>query len=339
MPTAALLGLIADKHLRAVADVGHLVLGFRASAVRRRSAFRWSEPASCSWSRWPPRSVPAYTPGAGGQGQSVRHPAAAADRAGCLPRRRGRVGDGGARRWRPRELLGREASAIAYPISPTTDHLGALLLSPLNIAWLLQAWIAARQHGVRTGAATTSGSPRLRSSVLLWVATVDRDRRRRWPGGSKVPGAVPHGVIGIRALVVGLLGAVLGLQVSGNLLDAVLTGSPTRQIVIGMVTGFDVRLAADGAGPDRPASPRRRRGRRPGPHLAAHRIPPRRRLRVETRHLCPARRPPRNDLTRPDRAPTAGRSGGRCRCAAASRCWPLAPVVVALLGGLQWLSR
>ena len=30
--------------------------------------------------------------------------------------------------------------AVAFPVSPTTDHLGALLLAPLNIAWLLQAW-------------------------------------------------------------------------------------------------------------------------------------------------------------------------------------------------------
>lgn len=38
-----------------------------------------------------------------------------------------------------RELLPPEQAA-AYPISATTDHLGTLLLAPLNVAWLVQAW-------------------------------------------------------------------------------------------------------------------------------------------------------------------------------------------------------
>ena len=32
------------------------------------------------------------------------------------------------------------ATAAAYPISPFVDHLGALLLAPLSVAWLFQAW-------------------------------------------------------------------------------------------------------------------------------------------------------------------------------------------------------
>jgi len=38
-----------------------------------------------------------------------------------------------------RELLPRDGAA-AYPISPFVDHLGALLLAPLSVAWLFQAW-------------------------------------------------------------------------------------------------------------------------------------------------------------------------------------------------------
>ncbi len=38
-----------------------------------------------------------------------------------------------------RELLPRE-QAVAYPVSTMTDHLGTLLMAPLNIAWLLQTW-------------------------------------------------------------------------------------------------------------------------------------------------------------------------------------------------------
>ena len=38
-----------------------------------------------------------------------------------------------------RELLPRD-QAVAFPVSPATDHLGALLMVPLNVAWLLQCW-------------------------------------------------------------------------------------------------------------------------------------------------------------------------------------------------------
>ncbi len=51
-----------------------------------------------------------------------------------------------------RELLPRDY-AVVFPVSPTTDHLGALLMAPLNIAWLLQAMVAARHDGLRPRAA------------------------------------------------------------------------------------------------------------------------------------------------------------------------------------------
>ncbi len=38
-----------------------------------------------------------------------------------------------------RELIPRD-QAVAFPVDPATDHLGALLMAPLNIAWLLQTW-------------------------------------------------------------------------------------------------------------------------------------------------------------------------------------------------------
>ncbi len=38
-----------------------------------------------------------------------------------------------------RELLPRD-QAVAYPVTPLTDHVGALLMAPLNIAWLMQTW-------------------------------------------------------------------------------------------------------------------------------------------------------------------------------------------------------
>ena len=39
-----------------------------------------------------------------------------------------------------RELISRDQGG-PHPISPTTDHLGALLMAPLNISWMIQAWL------------------------------------------------------------------------------------------------------------------------------------------------------------------------------------------------------
>ncbi|MBC2931925.1 hypothetical protein [Nocardioides sp. zg-1228] len=44
------------------------------------------------------------------------------------------LGSGGGR-----ELLSRGEAAV-HPIGPVTEHLGALLLAPLNLAWLVQVW-------------------------------------------------------------------------------------------------------------------------------------------------------------------------------------------------------
>ena len=49
-----------------------------------------------------------------------------------------------------RELLPAD-QAVAFPVSPTTDHLGALLMAPLNIAWLFQAWVLLGATGYATG--------------------------------------------------------------------------------------------------------------------------------------------------------------------------------------------
>ena len=55
---------------------------------------------------------------------------------------------GGGRELLPHELV------VALPVGATTDHLGALLLAPLNIAWLLQAWaaLAATSYAAGPGA-------------------------------------------------------------------------------------------------------------------------------------------------------------------------------------------
>jgi hypothetical protein len=66
-----------------------------------------------------------------------------------------------------RELLPRD-QAVAFPVNPVTDHLGALLLAPLNIAWIIQSWCLMGATAYVTG-------PHLLGLVqfgaLLWIAT------------------------------------------------------------------------------------------------------------------------------------------------------------------------
>ncbi|MCW2813634.1 MAG: hypothetical protein JWN84_1089, partial [Nocardioides sp.] len=119
---------------RAVVDVGHLVR-FRTSTSRRRVAalavltFLALTAAVAV--------VPAYVEGAGESGRAldvlVVLPTALT--AFVLLAIVSASSSGGGR-----EMLARDAAHI-HPVSPTTDHLGALLLAPLNIAWMLQAWL------------------------------------------------------------------------------------------------------------------------------------------------------------------------------------------------------
>ena len=98
--------------------------------------------------------------------------------------------------------------AVAFPVSPTTDHLGALLLAPLNIAWLAQAWtllgVTAYALGPPCWAYTLP--------VLLWVLTAT--------ALAQVVGWVAEGVrrgqhgIAIFRTVVALLAVVAALVVT-----------------------------------------------------------------------------------------------------------------------------
>ena len=77
-----------------------------------------------------------------------------------------------------RELLARDPAQI-HPVSPTTDHLGALLLAPLNIAWLLQAWMLL---GVTAYALGTGSLAPAQIVVLLWLAAATALAQVRRPG-------------------------------------------------------------------------------------------------------------------------------------------------------------
>ena len=124
-----------------------------------------------------------------------------------------------------RELLPHE-QGVAFPVGATTDHLGALLLAPLNIAWLLQAWAALAAtsyvagpdgHLLAAGALPTAwllaatGCAQAVGWAVEWV--------RRGP----------RGVLAVR--LAGLLAAAgaVALLVTGTLAD-VLRAAPTEAV-------------------------------------------------------------------------------------------------------------
>jgi hypothetical protein len=65
-----------------------------------------------------------------------------------------------------REIVPRE-QAVAFPISTVTEHVGALLLAPLNIAWLIQGWTVLGMTSYVLGphALVLATTP-----ILLWIA-------------------------------------------------------------------------------------------------------------------------------------------------------------------------
>lgn len=315
---------VVSSTSRAIVDVGHL-LRFRSATVRRRSSFGWIALAFLAMTLGA-AVVPAFVGGAGsGEGRAfdllILLPTVFAGFLTLVVV--SSVASGGGR-----ELLARE-HAVAFPISPTTDHLGALLLAPLNIAWLIQAWALLGATGYALG---NHGLLAAQIGALLWLAVatamaqafawiVEGMRRR------------PHGIPVVRALIVVVIGVTLGLQLTHSLVR-LLDQLPTRWIVIGLIDGFSgrwlltmgflmailVTFAVIGAVPA---------------HYAARRTP-RDELRVET-DSYPGRPLPRSLLTsliRIDRASVWRAVPMRRGIAVLA----IGPGIVALIGNLPWSS-
>lgn len=224
----------ADDAVRAVGDVGPLI-AFRASAVRGRKravaasalglivlltvAFAW---------------VPAYLPGAAGSSPGPTH-FRSSDAILLMPSvylgvlliamfSAAAAGGG-------RELIARD-QGVAYPISPSTDHLGALVMAPLNIAWLLQSW------AVLGGTAFVVGRTNLLAAqvpVVAWLVVATSaaqlvawlvERVRRTSRGVWV-------MRGVTLFLVSLMASLIMSHDTVKLLDQ----TPTIQILFGALEG------------------------------------------------------------------------------------------------------
>lgn len=313
-----------DDVRRAVADVAHL-LRFRAATVRRRGP-ALAGLAAVVLVALAAAVLPAYAELAPGVRADLARMLPAALVAVVLVSAAGAIAGGGGR-----ELLARDPAAV-HPVSPVTDHLGALVLAPLNAGWLIQTWallgLVAAVAGPR-GTAALAGAQML---TLTWVlAATALGQLVGWVAEWVRRG--PRGVLLVRtAVALALLtGAALGAVPAGR---EVLVGGPASTVA-------DVVLRADaGAGVAVFAGLMAATGvfvvLGAPLAVAVARRAPRDESRLETR-THPARVVPASDLAmlrRIDRG-SVWRSlplrRGTCLLA-------LAPGLVALAGGLDWTT-
>jgi hypothetical protein len=131
------------------------------------------------------------------------------------------VASGGGREVVPRE------QAVAFPVSTVTEHFGALLLAPLNIAWLLQAWtilgMTTYVLGPQSLAATVV-------PLLLWIAfSTAAGQAVGWVFEGIRRGA--HGILVARLIAGVAMAGVIALVLTHQLVP-LLDKSPTVRIYI-----------------------------------------------------------------------------------------------------------
>ena len=130
-----------------------------------------------------------------------------------------------------RELLPKE-QGVAFPVSPTTDHLGALLLAPLNIAWMMQAWTLLGLTAYVNG---PPGLAMVQLTAVAWLlAATALAQAVAWAVEWARRGR--HGVATVR--LVGLsIGAAVAVLVLSSSVTRVLDHSPTVGVVISALQG------------------------------------------------------------------------------------------------------
>lgn len=129
-----------------------------------------------------------------------------------------------------RELLSRSEAAV-HPISPLTDHLGALALAPLNLAWLVQVWGLLASTAVVTSPDRSLGAQVV---VLVWVVAATAIGQAV---GWLVEGVrrTPHGVVIVR-VGSGLVALVLGVLHLAGQLRPLVDALPTTWLVDSLTT-------------------------------------------------------------------------------------------------------
>ena len=132
-----------------------------------------------------------------------------------------------------RELIPRD-QAVAYPVSPAVDHLGALLLAPLNIAWLLQGWLLV---GATAYSTTRVGIPYAAAISILWLLLATAlSQVVAW--AMEAVRRAPRGLLVSRVIVGSVLALAAGVVATGRV-GAVLDRLPTVRLgaVLATVTG------------------------------------------------------------------------------------------------------
>lgn len=131
------------------------------------------------------------------------------------------IASGGGREVVPREQL------VAFPVSSWTEHFGALLLSPLNIAWLLQAWTLLGTTAYVFGPANL---PFTVLPVLVWIVFASA-------AGQVVGWAIEgvrrgrFGVWAMRALI-GLGSLLAASAVATDRVGPLLDATPTTRLLL-----------------------------------------------------------------------------------------------------------
>jgi hypothetical protein len=306
---------------RALGDVA-ILFWFRRQGVRRRHLARVVSLVFLAITL-SAAIVPAFLPGARGAGRAfdilLLVPSGMAGI--LLLNMASAIASGGGR-----ELISRD-QASPYPISPTTDHLGALLLAPLNIAWMIQAWILL---GSVAYVAPLDKLALAQVIVVLWlVFSTACGQVVAWAMEAIRRG--PRGIAITRSLLVALglgAGAVQLAGRTGPLLDRV----PTVWFVVGALSGLTWRWALTAAVLVVGSVVAIAMGAVPA-HLAARRMPrDEQRMETDQHEPRPMPRSVLGILIRTDRA-SVWRSVPMRRGVLVLA---VGPGLVALFGNLQW---
>jgi len=216
---------------RPVRDVGHL-LRFRSASVRHRARFWWAV-VLLGGITLTAAIAPAFVTATDSRRLDVATLLPSA-MAGILALSVfSAIAAGGGR-----ELIARE-KAVAFPISPATDHLGALIMAPLNIAWLIQAWVLLGATAYGLGGLDLERLLSGQAVMVLWlVLATSTGQGVAWSVEAVRRGR--FGLVVIRAVAVLLGVAALWVQLTGRVTD-MLDRVPTRSLVFSALEGWTWR--------------------------------------------------------------------------------------------------